>query len=474
VLPTGAGKSLCFQLPALLLPGPTLVLMPLLSLLADQMRRLGASDVAVGCLRGGMEHGEKERLWADLRSGRIRLLLATPEACLAPGNLAALRSCGIVHLVVDEAHCICEWGETFRPAYREVGSLAAALGTATISAFTATASPEVVGKIRSILFGEAEVRVVAGGADRPGISYAVRRSLSRGHAVAAAAQEEQRPLLVFCRTRGDTERAARIARRACPERPAFFYNAGLSREERANVEAWFLASADGALFATCAYGLGVDKPDIRTVVHLDVPASVEAFLQESGRAGRDGRPARSLLLVHDDAAGFGARMSDPVSRQRYDRMLGWARTDAACRRNGLLALIGQEPVACSGCDVCDGAAVPHAPGESEILGFLRAHPRRFTPGEAGAILAGAPGPATVRGFHDCVRGWAALAGWEPEDVEAAVHALVVEGRLRIPARGPWKGRLAPIRRTAVRPRRGSGTSSARATRGASPSPPGTA
>jgi ATP-dependent DNA helicase RecQ len=441
VLPTGAGKSLCFQLPSLMLPGPTLVLMPLLSLLADQLRRLQGAAIPAGCLRGGLSAEEKARLWAGLRAGETRLLLATPESCMVQSNLSALRSCGFAHVVVDEAHCICEWGESFRPAYLSVGALAKSLGIGMVSAFTATASGAVIDKIKALLFDGAEVRVVAGGADRPGISYAVRPILSRGHAIAELARRAARPALLFCRTRNDVEVASRIARRARPDRPARFYHAGLTREERAGVEGWFFASADGLLVATCAYGLGVDKPDIRTVAHMDVPPSVEAYLQESGRAGRDGKPSRAILFVSRDEESFHARLTDPVARGRYERMLDYARGPAVCRRTALLSLIGQEPVACSGCDVCDGAPSARAPGEREILDLVAAHRRRFTIPEAASILAAARSPRAARGFHDCVRGWGALPDWEREDVEAAIHALVADGRLRVHTRGPWKERL---------------------------------
>jgi ATP-dependent DNA helicase RecQ len=441
VLPTGAGKSLCFQLPSLLLPGPTLVLMPLLSLLSDQERKLRALGLPVGILKGGLSREEKERLWSGLRAGLTRLVLATPESCLAESNLAALRTCGFHHVVVDEAHCIAEWGDTFRPSYLQLGSIVRALGVRMVSAFTATASPEVVEKIRRLLFPDGEARIVGENADRPGITYAVQPVLCLSRALSRLVRTAEAPLLVFCRTRSDAEMACRQMRRGCVDRPVFFYHAGLSREERAAVEGWFLTSPDGVLFATCAYGMGVDKPDIRTVVHAEVPSSVEAYLQESGRAGRDGRPSRAILLLARRAEeAHRARLPDALARERFDRMLSYAQGDE-CRRNSLLSLIGQAPVACAGCDVCDGSAGSAAEGELQIVSLVARYRRRFSPAEAAEILSAARGPRSVRGFHDCIAGWGSLAGWQAHEVEVAIHTLASEGRLRLPTRGPWKGRL---------------------------------
>jgi ATP-dependent DNA helicase RecQ len=442
VLPTGSGKSLCFQLAGLLLDGPTLVLVPLLSLLADQLRRLRDAGVAAAELRGGQEPAERDRLYASVAAGRVRIVLATPEACLVEGTLKRLASLSIAHLVVDEAHCIAEWGDSFRPSYLGLGALARAVGSPVITAFTATASEPVIRRIREVLFLDAEARVVAADPDRPNIRYAVLPVLARVRAIEEIARGRPRPLLVFCRTRDGAEALARETRRRLPGDEVLFYHAGLGREERAGVERRFLPSGDAILFATSAYGMGVDKPDIRTVVHADVPPSIEAYLQETGRAGRDGKPSEAVLLVSRGDDGFRDRLGPGRDRDRLDRMIGYARTGGACRRRSLLALIGQQPQSCTGCDVCDGTATAAAPGERQIVSFVNAHPRRFAAERAAEVLVGRPTPRTERGFLDGVDGFGDIAGWERSDVEEAIRELVILGRLRV-AGWPWRGTLAP-------------------------------
>jgi ATP-dependent DNA helicase RecQ len=445
VLPTGAGKSLCFQLAGLLLDGPTLVLLPLLSLLADQLRRLRESGVAAGELRGGQQRSERDALFASVAAGRVRIVLATPEACLVEGTLQRLAALSFSHLVVDEAHCIAEWGDSFRPSYLALGELARAIGAPVVTAFTATASEPVIRRIREVLFLDAGARVVAADPDRPNIRYAVLPVLSRQQAVERIARVRRRPLLVFCRTRDGTEVLARETRRRLADVPApagevLFYHAGLDRGERAGVERRFLASADAVLFATSAYGMGVDKGDIRTVVHADVPPSIEAYLQETGRAGRDGKPADAVLLVSRTDERFRDSLEPGRDRDRLDRMIGYARTEGACRRRSLAALIGQQAERCAGCDVCDGTAAAAAPGEREILSFVAAHPRRFSAERAAEVLAGRGTPRVARGFLDGVRGFGGLAGWDHADVEEAIRELVILGRLRV-AGWPWRGAL---------------------------------
>ncbi len=441
MLPTGSGKSLCFQIPSHSLPGPTLVLMPLRSLLADQLRKLKAAGAPVAALQGGLPPEEREKLFTNLKDGSIRLVLATPEACLAPSVESRLASCGFSHFVVDEAHCVSEWGESFRPAYLEVGELAGRIGFPLITAFTATASPPVMEKIKRYLFAGRDVRVVAAAPDRPNTSYAVVPAISRMRALSVMAADAEGATLAFCRTRKGAELASRTLARRGIGREIRFYHAGLSREERAEVEAWFLASRTGLLISTSAYGMGVDKPDIRTVIHADVPSSVESYLQETGRAGRDGSPSHAILIASPEDERFASRLPAGIARQRFEAMLGYALSRGQCRRARLLALIGQEPPVCSGCDVCAGSEAASPEGKTEIVDFVKRHKRRFRRAQAEDILKGARNPRVIREFLDGVKGYGALRAWENEDIEEAMDELLAASCLRIAKRGLWKNRL---------------------------------
>jgi ATP-dependent DNA helicase RecQ len=448
LLPTGFGKSLCFQLPALLLPGPTVVVYPLLALMEDQRRRLASLGIDCALFRGGQSDEERRAAEAAVERGEAKIVIANPEVLGSPRLMGFLKEARPSHLAIDEAHCVSEWGMSFRPSYVELGRIAEALSPPALSAFTATASPTVFEAVARILFGGSSYGVIEGDPDRPNISYSVLRTLSREHSLVRLARELPRPLIVFCSSREGTQMLARLLSERLPETETRFYHAGLEKPEKKAVEKWFFASECGALVSTCAYGMGVDKKNIRSVVHYEAPSSIEAYLQEAGRAGRDGLPSRAVLLSAPCDQGRLEREGDPLRRSRFKALLEYASSESGCRRDALLDLLGtprEGRAPCSGCDRCDEARRGLLPsrsyeGESELAAFARANARRFSKGEALELLRGEEGLEPPRCAH-----WGAMADWEPKDVARAMDAALREGILRERRLWPWKGMIDAAR-----------------------------
>lgn len=255
LLPTGYGKSLCFQLPSVLIEGLTLAVFPLRSLMADQERRLHRLGLPCAVLRGGMDRDERERVFSEIRTRKVRLVIANPEILRQGAVLSLLRFVGVAHAVVDEAHCVAEWGRDFRPAYTDLGDILRHLDPIAVTAFTATASPDILARTARVLFSEEPYRIVSGDPDRPNIRYGCVPTLSKSHTLERLARTLPRPLLVFCGSRPGTELTAEFFLRRLATRSVRFYHAGLSKAERAAVENWFLSSGDGILTATCAFGI---------------------------------------------------------------------------------------------------------------------------------------------------------------------------------------------------------------------------
>ena len=459
LLPTGFGKSVCFQLPALLLPGPTLVIYPLLALMQDQKRRLAELGLGSALFRGGQDEGERRQAEAALERGEAKIIITNPE-CLAQERLRSLLAeMRPSHVAIDEAHCVSEWGETFRPSYLELGPALEALDPPALSAFTATAGPAVLEALGRRLFGGGAFRLIEGDPDRPNLRYSVEPSLCPERTLLRLAASLPRPLLVFCSSREGTRSLARLLREGLPGCDARFYHAGLERPEKRALEEWFFASEEGILVATCAYGMGVDKKNIRSVLHFGPPSSVEAYLQEAGRGGRDGEAAQAVLISprplpirRGGSEGRGAAGpatgGEPAAQggagreARYRAFLGYAASAGGCRREALLGLLGgrgSEGLACSGCDRCEGRAREEPEGGPEIAAFLAANPRRFDRGMAAKLLAG----RELEGVPPRLPGWASLSSWSEAEVAAALGAALSLGLARLRSRAPWKGRLEP-------------------------------
>lgn len=306
-----------------------------------------------------------------LRHGRYRMLLSNPETLRNASMLRGLETIPISHFVIDEAHCVVQWGEQFRPAYLELEHVLHAASPLRVTAFTATASPQLRSRIAARIFGDRPWSAVTANPDRPNIHYSVMRPLHTDHALTWLLRRGRadswprfpalpRPAIVFCPTRDESDRSARLLRLRLRDEEIRFYHAGLERAEKREIEDWFFASTDGVLCSTSAYGMGVDKSDIRSVIHRRAPDGVESYLQESGRAGRDGAPATALLLCgkeHDSTDTY-----TPV-------MQGYVET-RECRRQYLLREMGALGD-CTGCDRCDGAVDPNEIEARLLAGIIR-------------------------------------------------------------------------------------------------------
>ncbi|MCR4938968.1 MAG: RecQ family ATP-dependent DNA helicase [Treponemataceae bacterium] len=388
LLPTGAGKSLCFLIPALLLEGPTLIMYPLLALMSDQARRMTEGGMTPVVFRGQQSVQEREENFKLIENG-AKVILANPEVLQSEELVTRLSKTGIAHIAIDEAHCVSEWGDSFRPAYLTLGKIIKELGVNKVTAFTATASPEVLARINEVLF-DGEGHIVRSEADRPNIHYYLHYAAVKEKAVLYLAEKEEKPLLVFCGTRKRTEEMAYLLdeqmKMLHPEKKncVKFYHAGLSREEKDKVEKWFHPHKDAIMAVTCAFGMGVDKKDIKTVIHLDVPATAEAFIQEAGRGGRDGSIAKSILVWSPEDSDKAAE-AKPGSRSR---VMGDFAQAESCRRQVLLDALGAEKAACAGCDICLGLKETAASDLTSALSFMKKYNKCYTKSQAAERLAG--------------------------------------------------------------------------------------
>lgn len=288
VLPTGTGKSLCYQLPACLIDGLVVVVSPLIALMKDQVDRLARRGVTAVALHGGLSESCMEGGLAAIAAGRARIVYLAPERLAQPNLLDLLRRRGVGLLAVDEAHCITAWGHDFRPAYRHLGGVADCLSPAVRAAFTATATPDVAREIMASL-GLRRPFIHVGGFFRGNLHVRVLPVRAEERLAAVRASLGDGAAIVYVATRAQAEAAG--AKLGAP-----FYHAGLPHEQRARVQDDFVCGRTRVIVATNAFGLGVDKPDIRSVVHLQMPGSLEAYVQEMGRGGRDGLPSRCVML----------------------------------------------------------------------------------------------------------------------------------------------------------------------------------
>ena len=359
IMPTGGGKSLCFQLPALMGEGLTVVISPLIALMRDQVRGLQAAGVAAEAITSANTEEETDKIFSALSASKLRILYLAPERLASTAMQSALHRYNVVSLVVDEAHCVSQWGHDFRPDYLRIGELRRSLDVP-LAAFTATADEETRQEIIERLFDGIAPSSFLHGFDRPNIHFSfVVKDNPRRQIIEFVNQRKGQPGIIYCGTRAKTETLAKaleeIGHSTC------HYHGGMSAEDRKVVESRFSGEDGLIVVATVAFGMGIDKPDIRWVAHADLPKSIESFYQEIGRAGRDGGPAEAYTLYGADDIrlrrsqideGLASIERKSVDHGRLNALLGLAEA-LNCRRLTLLKYFGESNVECKNCDLCE-------------------------------------------------------------------------------------------------------------------------
>ncbi|MFZ4507312.1 MAG: RecQ family ATP-dependent DNA helicase [Fimbriimonas sp.] len=444
VMPTGGGKSLCFQLPPLVDGGLTVVVSPLISLMKDQVDGLKLLGYPGDALNSNLKASEASSVLNRLASGDLKLLYLSPERLFSGGTIALLQNAGVRRIAIDEAHCISQWGHDFRPEYRQLSRIRHLFPSASIHALTATATPQVREDIQCQL-ALRNPAVLVGTFDRPNLTYRVVPKVDAiAQSIEAIRRHPEDASIIYCLSRKDTETMA--GRLNANGIEAAVYHAGLSPIERQNTSEGFAQERINVVVATVAFGMGIDRSNVRVVIHESIPTSIEGYQQETGRAGRDGLPSECLLLY--DAGDVMRR--ERLLRDSPDAILGHRlkllnevrhfALSTRCRHAFLSEYFGQEYLAgdsCEACDIClEGwQEVPESTRKAHmILAIVRSLDRQhgsfgFGAAHIAAILSGADTKSIRNYSHQDLKGYGAMRGTIATRISGWVNQLCDQGFL---------------------------------------------
>ncbi len=438
IMPTGGGKSLCYQLPALQFEGLTLVISPLIALMKDQVDALKANGIAAAFINSALSYADLRRVQTQAQRGDLRILYIAPERLALPNFQNFLSRLEISLVAIDEAHCISEWGRDFRPDYRALGDLRRSLPHVPFIALTATATERVRREIVTNL-GLNEPQIFIASFDRPNLNYTVRPKRNTFGALLNLLEKNRgESAIIYCFSRKDTESLAANLSDECFD--ALPYHAGLEAEVRSKTQEKFIRDEIPIIVATIAFGMGIDKSDIRLIVHCDLPKSLEGYYQETGRAGRDGLPSDCVLFysygdkIKQDF--FIDQIEDATERQnsqeKLAQIIAFCKLQT-CRRKYLLRYFGQnwDSENCGGCDVClatketfDATIIAQ-----KVLSAVIRTGERFGMGHVNQVLRGANTRRVRELGHDRLSVYGIVDDFSNDELKEITELLIDKGLL---------------------------------------------